>query len=400
MAVCFVDMLGLMLVAPLMAFYALRLHSPEWMVGPLIASFAVAQLVSSPFWGKFSDRYGRRPALIVGLSASAVAYVIFGYASSLWMLFASRIVQGMGGGTTGVAQAYVADRMLPEERAKALGWLSAATSTGVVIGPVLGSVARHFGTEVPGLVAAGLVLVSIGFAWKWLPESRVPQTHSPGSPVRGRSVTGTLWEIIRRPGQAAHRIIWIYVVGMLALNVVIGVLALYLKDAYAVTEETIGYFFLVFGIVGVLMRFSLVGWFNARLGEVRTMQAGAVSLALGLALMPIPAKILPATPALVLFIVCLTLVPVGTALLFPASTSLVSQRVDRSELGMVMGAQQTFRGIMSVLGPVGGTLVFASMGHGTPFFLAAGVVGIAGLLAFREQQGMTVAAEEATPVSS
>src|SRR5581483_2811961 len=150
MAVCFVDMLGLMLVAPLMAFYALRLHSPEWMVGPLIASFAIAQLVSSPFWGKFSDRYGRRPALIIGLSASAVAYVIFGYASSLWMLFASRIVQGMGGGTTGVAQAYVADRMAPEERAKALGWLSAATSTGVIIGPVLGSVARHFGTEVPG----------------------------------------------------------------------------------------------------------------------------------------------------------------------------------------------------------------------------------------------------------
>ncbi len=402
MAVCFVDMLGLMLVAPLMAFYALRLHSPEWMVGPLIASFAVAQLVSSPFWGKFSDRYGRRPALIIGLSASAVAYVIFGYANSLWMLFASRVVQGMGGGTTGVAQAYVADRMPADERAKALGWLSAATSTGVIIGPVLGSVARHFGTEVPGLVAAGLVLASVGFAWKWLPESRVPQALGTNASqmVRGRSITGTLWEIIRRPGQSAHRIIWIYVVGMLALNVVVGVLALYLKDAYAVTEETIGYFFLVFGVVGVLMRFSLVGWFNARFGEVRTMQAGTISLALGLALMPIPAMILPAGPALVLFITCLILVPVGTALLFPASTSLVSQRVDRSELGLVMGAQQTFRGIMSVVGPVGGTIVFASLGHGTPFFLAAGVVGVAGLMAFRERRGMTMTAEQVTSASS
>src|SRR5581483_12500359 len=118
--------------------------------------------------------------------------------------------------------------------------LSAATSTGVIIGPVLGSVARHFGTEVPGLVAAVLVLASAGFAWKWLPESRVRQAHSAEQlpPTRGRSVTVTLWEIIRRPGQAAHRIIWIYVVGMLALNVVVGVLALYLKDAYAVTEET------------------------------------------------------------------------------------------------------------------------------------------------------------------
>ena len=125
MAVCFVDMMGLMLVAPLMPFYALDLKAPEWLVGPLIASFAVAQLVSSPIWGKFSDRYGRRPAMLIGLGASAFAYVIFGFATSLWMLFASRIVQGLGGGTTGVAQAYVADTMQPKERAKALGWLSA-----------------------------------------------------------------------------------------------------------------------------------------------------------------------------------------------------------------------------------------------------------------------------------
>ncbi|OLC08198.1 MAG: hypothetical protein AUH42_02185, partial [Gemmatimonadetes bacterium 13_1_40CM_70_11] len=178
MAVCFVDMLGLMLVAPLMAFYALRLQAPEWLVGPLIASFAVAQLISSPVWGKLSDRYGRRPALLVGLGASAFAYLIFGFANSLWLLFASRIVQGMGGGTTGVAQAYVADTMQPTERAKALGWLSAATSAGVVIGPFIGSVAHRFGTEVPGLVAAALVLINVGFAWGWLPESRVPHAHT------------------------------------------------------------------------------------------------------------------------------------------------------------------------------------------------------------------------------
>ncbi|MGE0407391.1 MAG: MFS transporter, partial [Candidatus Korobacteraceae bacterium] len=394
MAVCFVDMLGLMLVAPLMAFYALRLNAAEWMVGPLIASFAVAQLVSSPFWGKFSDRYGRRPAMMIGLGASAVAYVIFGYATTLWMLFASRIVQGLGGGTTGVAQAYVADTMPRGERAKALGWLSAATSAGVVVGPVIGSIARRFGTEAPGLVAAMLAVISVTLAWKWLPESCVAQTQAAdgSTPLRKRTIRQTLWEIMRRPGLDAHRVIWIYVVGMLALNVVIGVLALYLKEAYAVTEETIGYFFPVFGVVGVLMRTFLVGWFNDRFGEVRTMQAGTVALMLGLALMPLPAFILPKAPAMVLFVVFLTLVPVGTALLFPASTSLVSQRTEQHELGLVMGAQQTFRGIMSVVGPVGGTLVFATMGHGMPFLMAAAVVAFAGVLAFRERQEATVTA--------
>src|SRR5260370_34916273 len=173
MAVCFGDMRGLMLVAPLMAFYALRLHAPEWLVGPLIAAFAVAQLISSPIWGKLSDRYGRRPALLVGLGASAFAYIIFGYANSLWMLFASRIVQGLGGGTTGVAQAYVADTMQPGERAKALGWLSAATGAGVGIGPFIGAGAHRVGAAMPGVVAAALVLLTVGFAREWAREGRV-----------------------------------------------------------------------------------------------------------------------------------------------------------------------------------------------------------------------------------
>lgn len=404
MAVCFVDMLGLMLVAPLMAFYALRMHAPEWLVGPLIASFAVAQLVSSPIWGKFSDRYGRRPAMLIGLGASGLAYLVFGFATSLWMLFASRLVQGLGGGTTGVAQAYVADTMAPAERAKALGWLSAATSAGVVIGPVIGSIARGFGTEIPGIVAAALVVVSVAFAWKWLPESRVHQgpVHTPSGhvkpPTEARSVKQALWEIMRHPARPAHRVIWIYVVGMLALNVVIGVLALYLKDTFGVTERTIGYFFPIFGIVGVLMRIWLVGWCNARFGEIRTMQIGTVSLLLGLALMPLPALFMPIMAALPLFVVFLVLVPVGTALLFPASTSLVSQRTDKHELGLVMGAQQTFRGIMSIVGPVGATLAFDALGHGVPFLLAAGVVGVAAILTERERREAPVAA--ATPVTT
>jgi multidrug resistance protein len=394
MAVCFVDMLGLMLVAPLMPFYATRMDAADWMVGPLIASFAVAQLISSPIWGKFSDRYGRRPAMLIGLGASAFAYAIFGYASSLWMLFASRLVQGLGGGTTGVAQAYVADTMAPAERAKALGWISAATSAGVMIGPVIGSVARSFGTEVPGMVAAVLMLTTVAFAWKWLPESRVAHTHTPSGQQLppGRSVKQALWEIMEHPTAPAHRVIWIYVVGMLALNIVIGVLALYLKDVYNVTEQTIGYFFTVFGVVGVLMRVSLVGWFNARFGEVRTMQVGTISLLLGLALMPLPAAVLAPVPALVLFVFFLVLVPVGTALLFPASTSLVSQRTDRHELGLVMGAQQTFRGIMSIIGPVGATLVFDKLGHGIPFLCAAAIVSVALVLAFRERREQPVAA--------
>ncbi|HYL21547.1 MAG TPA: MFS transporter [Gemmatimonadales bacterium] len=388
MAVAFVDMIGLMLVAPLMPFYALRLHAAEWLVGPLIASFALAQLLSSTVWGRVSDRYGRRPAILIGLGAAGFAYLIFGFATSLWMLFASRIVQGMGGGTTGVLQAYVTDAIPPSERAKALGWLSAATSAGVVIGPFIGSAAYTFGSAAPGVVAAVLVLINVTFAWRWLPESRPPHGR-PSNPdgaavgAEPRSVKQALWEIVSHPSRPAHRVIWIYVVGMLALNVVIGVLALYLKDTFGVTEKTIGLFFPIFGVVGVLMRATLVGSVNERLGEVRTMQLGTALLAAGLFLMPLPAAF-GMSASLVLFILFLILVPAGTALLFPASTSLVSQRTDRREVGLVMGAQQTFRGVMSIVGPVGGTLVFDKLGHGVPFLMAAAVVCIAGILAARE----------------
>jgi MFS family permease len=250
-------------------------------------------------------------------------------------------------------------------------------------------VARRFGTELPGLVAAALVVVSVAFAWKWLPESRllpppdgVADLHEPPP---SRSVKRALWEVVRHPTWPAHRVIWIYIVGMLALNVVIGVLALYLKDAYGVTEQTIGYFFPIFGVVGVLMRVSLVGWFNDRFGEIRTMQIGTMSLLAGLALMPLPVVILPSLPAMLLFIVFLAFVPVGTALLFPASTSLVSQRTNQRELGLTMGAQQTFRGIVSIVGPIGGAFLFDRIGHGVPFLAAAAVVGVASVLAFRER---------------
>src|SRR5688572_3189831 len=153
MVTAFIDMVGLLMVLPLLPFYAKALGGSGLVVGLLVSSFAIAQLIASPFWGRFSDRYGRRPALLIGLSASAIAYVVFAYASSLWLLFISRIVQGAGGGTVSVIQAYVADAVPAEDRAKGLGWLSAATNAGVALGPLLGTLALSLGPHGPGLTA-------------------------------------------------------------------------------------------------------------------------------------------------------------------------------------------------------------------------------------------------------
>ena len=370
MSVAFVDMLGFAMIFPLLPFYALRLGGQAWMVGPLVASFSVAQLASSPLWGRVSDRYGRRPTLLIGLSAAAIAYVIFGFAHSIWLLFASRLVQGAGGGTTGVVQAYVSDATDPAQRVRGLGWLSASTNLGVMIGPAIGSLASHLGPAAPGLMAAGLCACNVGFAWGFLPETN----PSPGRPKR--SVRTAMLEVVRHPARPQPRLIWIYAVGMLAQGSFTAVLALYLQYRFGVTVHTIGYFVVYTGFLSVVLRAAILGPLVDRFGETRLLRTGAILLVLGMLLFPVPHTI-------PLMAVVLTLFPAGTALLFPAVTALVSHESDPQELGQTMGVQQAFGGIARVVGPMWSTPAFQILGPSYPFLIAAGIVGVTSSLAFR-----------------
>lgn len=370
MATAFVDMLGFAMIFPLLPFYALRLGGQAWIVGPLVASFSIAQLASSPLWGRVSDRYGRRPTLLIGMSAAAVAYVIFGFAHSIWLLFASRLVQGAGGGTTGVVQAYVSDATDPGQRVRGLGWLSASTNAGVMLGPAIGSLASHLGPAAPGLLAAGLCVLNVLFAWAFLPESN----PSRGRPRRG--VRTAMLEVVRHPGRPQPRLIWIYAVGMLAQGSFIAVLALYLQSRFGVTVKTIGYFFLYTGFLSVVLRALILGPLVDRFGETRLLRSGAVLLVLGMLLFPVPHTV----PVLALV---LALFPLGTALLFPAVTALVSHESDPKELGQTMGVQQAFGGVARVAGPMWSTPVFQLLGPSVPFLFAAGIVAAASVLAFR-----------------
>jgi multidrug resistance protein len=369
----FVDMIGFMIVLPLLPFYALKLNATPEMVGQLIASYSIAQLVAAPLWGRVSDRYGRRPALLIGLSASALAYLVFGFAHSVWLLLLSRIVQGAGGGTTGVAQAYVADTVEPADRARALGWLSAATSAGVMVGPAIGSSAAHLGQAAPGVIAAILCVINVILAWRWLPESRKkPVTQV--APTR-KPVWHPAWMALRHPWTPIGRLLWIYGVGMLAFSSMTSIMALYLGAEFGFNEKTIGYVFLYVGVLSFVMRSVLLGPIVDRIGEIWAMRIGTGLLVVGLALYPFPRDLW--TLALVI-----PLVPIGTALLFPATTSLMSRQADPGELGTTMGVAQTFAGLARVVAPLLATTLFQRLGHGWPFFVAGGFVGLVGIMAF------------------
>src|SRR6267143_2160909 len=275
MATAFIDMLGLLMILPLLPFYVQTLGGSgvdllRWhfgigtIMGFIVASFTLAQLLSAPIWGRFSDRVGRRPTLLIALSAAAIAYLIFGFAHSLLVLFLSRLVQGAGGGTVGVIQAYVADSTDPKDRARALGWLSATTNLGVALGPVLGSFALalgkrdlmpgpatlQMGRAAPGIMAAGLCVLNMIFAWRYLTESR-DLSEQPQAGEILRTSSQAIWRVISHSGEPASRLIWIYAIAIGAFQGTFSVLALFLNARFQVTEQTIGYFFMYVGAISV-----------------------------------------------------------------------------------------------------------------------------------------------------
>ena len=394
MATAFLDMVGLLIVIPILPFYARRLGGEGFtifgmhfgigtVVALLVSTFTIAQLVSAPVWGRFSDRFGRRPALLVALGASAIAYVIFGFANSLALLFISRIVQGAGGGTVGVIQAYVADSVEPEQRAKGLGWLSAATNLGVALGPVLGTFAITLGNKVcnlgggdvaglhsvghamPGLFAAVLCLVNMAFAWKYLRESHtVGEHHATAKPQTSREA---VLRVLQHSAEPASRLIWIYAFAMGAFQGVTAILALFLADRYQVTEQTISYFFVYIGSISVFTRVLLLGKAVDRLGEAKLSRIGITLLAIGLGTMPI-ARSLPLLALSVAFI------PLGTAFTFPCVTALLSRVISARERGLYMGVQQTFGGVARIIAPLWAGFAYDNLGIGVPFYTSAAIV--------------------------
>ena len=362
-----VDMIGFLIVLPLLPFYAERLGASPTLIGALVSIFALAQMATSPLWGRLSDRFGRRPMILSGLLISAVSYVVFESASTVWLLFVSRFVQGCGAGTVGVVQAYVSDTVERQDRAKALGWLSAATSLGVMIGPAIGSLAATWGVLGPGYVAAGLCVLNMIFASVWLPESAARSTAGARKPAPRGATTSAMLDVLRRPAGSIGSLVWIYSIGMMAFMAMNGVLALFLERRYSVDETTIGWFYVYVGGVSLVMRTFLLGPAIRRFGEVGSLRLGALAVALGLGLVPLARNFVELALAVLL-------VPVGTALLFPATTSLVSHRAPPDQIGLFLGVQQSFGGVSRMVGPLWAGAAFQHLGIAVPFFLSAGLM--------------------------
>lgn len=395
-ATVLVDMVGFGIVLPLLPYYAEEFGASPLEVTLLIASFSAMQFVAVPIWGRVSDSLGRRPFIIAGLFASAVSYLIFGFAESLTALFISRVAAGAAGGTISVAQAYVADTTGPEDRAHGLGMLGAAAGLGILIGPAIGGYFSQFGYSMPGFIAAGLCVVNGAAAIFILPESRPVRSagdastetpapapvdpgdrsaDGPGVPPTAQAGTLGSWAatLLSFP---FGLLLLVYFLAIMSYSAMTSVLALFAERAHAMTALDMGIVFATAGGTTVVVRGLIVGWLARRFGERWIVRAGTLVLAATLLAIPL-------LPDRSLMFAIVPFWALATGLTFPSLASLVSRETDTESQGAMLGGQQVVGGIGRVLGPVWAGVLFERLGIGSPFLVGAALVTASALLATR-----------------
>jgi DHA1 family tetracycline resistance protein-like MFS transporter len=372
--IVFVDLVGFGLIIPLLPFYAERFGASPQLVTILMAVFSLMAMVSAPFWGRLSDRIGRRPVLMASMMAAALAYLWMGLASELWMLFAARAFAGLCAGNIAAAQAYIADVTPPEKRARGMGLIGAAFGLGFIVGPALGGLVA--GNEVatadletPGLIAAALSAIAFLGVVLLLPES-LPAA------VRERQARGrfaALCGAFRQPVLA--RLLAIFFLVILAFAAMESTFALWAMREHGWGPAQIGYVFTYVGVLSAVMQGGLIGPLTRRFGEERLLLSGLALIAIGLLVLPFSRTL----PPLVLAVSALA---IGMGAMQPSLNSLISRRAGAEEQGEVMGVAQSVGSLSRVLGPIIAGALFEAFGRNSPFLWGAALVAAALVLSW------------------
>jgi DHA1 family tetracycline resistance protein-like MFS transporter len=356
----FIDLLGFGIIVPLLPFYAESFGASAFTVGLLGTVFSLMQFLVAPLCGRWSDRVGRRPVILYGLLASAVAYVALALADSLALVFAARILGGIAGGNIPTAQAYIADITTPENRAKGMGLVGAAFGLGFIFGPAIGGILARFGHSTPMWFAAALCFGNFLAATMLLPESR----HG----AADRVTLGRI-DLFRRA--ARHRglllLLLVFFLVSTAFSGFEATFALFAERRFGFTAETIGYIFAFIGIVLATVNGLLVGRVVPRLGERTVIPAAIVFIGVGLLLVP------AATTVPILFAVCGT-IAIGMGFNNPSLTSAVSRLSDPADQGGMLGLAQSLAALGRIAGPAWGGFLFDRYGSTMPYVSAASIM--------------------------
>ncbi len=343
-----VVMMGFGMVIPILPFYVDSFGAGGSELGLLMATYAIMQFLFAPLWGNLSDRYGRKPILVLGVLGNALAQLLFGLSSALWMLFAARALAGiLSSATLPTAMAFVGDSTADEDRGGGMGILGAAMGVGMVLGPGLGGALAGASLSLPFFLAAGLSLLALLLILALLPESLPPaeRTGSTGG-LRGPQL-GALWRALFGPLGVLCLLSFLLSFGLTNFE---GVFGLYALERYGYGPEQVGGILMLIGVVSALAQGALTGPLSRRWGEVALIRGALLASAVGFLLMPL-AETLAGVVATVCFFV------LGTALLRPAVSSLMSRRAATGQ-GVAMGLNNAFMSLGRIIGPTWAGFLF------------------------------------------
>lgn len=381
-----VDVLGLTIVIPLLAIYAESLKATPLQATLLVSTFAVCQLVSGPILGSISDRVGRRPMLIVSQLGTFAGFVVMAQATSLWMLFLARILDGVTAGNLSLAQAYIADHTRPEERTKSFALIGIAFGLGFLVGPAVTAWLSGHGLATPIWAAAGLSLTSVIATTLLLREERRPVAREAGDRdgggdgdgPGGRRLSvlawGTYVGYFRRPRMGS--LLAQFLVYMIAFSLFVGGFALFAERRFTFgghpfTPREIGLLFAYTGFLGIILQGGLIGRLVRRFGDARLAATGFLTL--GLAYLA-----LGWIGSIPLLVVSSTVAAYGNGVLRPTLTSLVTQEAGRHEQGVVLGLTQSLSSVAAIVAPpLAGWLI--GRGYLAAWAVIAGAAPLAGL---------------------
>jgi MFS transporter, DHA1 family, tetracycline resistance protein len=366
----FIHLLGFGIIIPLLPYYAERFGASGLTVGLLTTSFSLAQFLFAPLWGRLSDRIGRRPVLLGSLILTGVSYLVFAVATSLPMLFVSRIFAGIAGATLSTAQAYIADTTTPENRTRGMGLIGAAFGMGFIFGPAMGGVLSRWGFSVPAYAAAGLAAAAFLFALVRLPESLPPEERE----AARHRVRASFRDALSRPVVGA--VLGLFFIATLCFSGMEAVLALFCERFFGWGPHHIGYLFAYVGVVAAVLQAGMVGALAKRFGERALIRAG-------LALMGAAFIVAGLVPPVGLFLVMMGMIAVGSGLITPSLSSLVSVATPADEQGRILGVYQSLGSLGRAVGPFLGGLLYDVVSPGAPLWAAGTVLVLASLAAVR-----------------
>jgi DHA1 family tetracycline resistance protein-like MFS transporter len=345
----FIDLIGFGMVIPFLSFYAREYGASGVTVGAVVGVYSIMQFFFAPVWGRMSDRIGRRPVILMSVTASCIGYLIFGLANSLALLFLSRVIAGAGGANIGTAQAYIADSTTPENRAKGMGLIGAAFGMGFILGPplsgILSAVGIHHhlhGNLLPGLAASTLSLIALLTAFFALPESKPPDLKPRGGlpPQFDKAVWRSMMQ---------HRVVFAIIIALfLTLLAVAGMetsVTLHARDRFNFQQIDLAYFFLFMGLIVATIQGGLIGKLAKKFGEKTLVAIGTASFTLGLALVPV-------APRVSMLYVVAFFIAIGQGLTYPSLSSMISKSVSANEQGSMLGLASGIGSLARFLGPI------------------------------------------------